>query len=68
VQDFEFELVGSHNLKILVCSKSLLKEETHAHGKMRVSQLLLNQCKVLALKNSTPAVPYTLAARIRREI
>ncbi len=35
-QDFELELVGSHNMKVLICSKSLLKEETHAHGKIRV--------------------------------
>lgn len=40
-QDFELELVGSHNLKVLICSKSLLKEETYAHGKVRVSAMPL---------------------------
>ena len=35
-QDFELELVGSHTMKVLICSKSLLKEETYANGKIRV--------------------------------
>lgn len=35
-QDFELELVGSHTMKVQVCSKSLLKEETYAQGKVRV--------------------------------
>ena len=36
-QDFELELVGAHTMKVQICSKSLLKEETYAHGKIRVS-------------------------------
>ena len=31
------ELAGAHIMKVQVCSKSLLKEETYAHGKIRVS-------------------------------
>lgn len=37
LQDFELELIGSHTMKVQVCSKSLLKEETYANGKVRVS-------------------------------
>ena len=37
LQDFEVEIVGAHIMKIQVCSKSLLKEETYAQGKIRVS-------------------------------
>lgn len=36
VQDFEVELAGAHIMKVQVCSKSLLKEETYANGKIRV--------------------------------
>lgn len=36
VQDFELELAGAHVMRVQICSKSLLKEETYAHGKIRV--------------------------------
>ena len=35
-QDFELELAGAHVMRVQICSKSLLKEETYAHGKIRV--------------------------------
>ena len=37
-QDFEVEAIGTHLMRVLVCSKSLLKEEICGHGKIRVSQ------------------------------
>ena len=36
LQDFELEIVGAHIMKVMVCSKSLLKEECYAQGKIRV--------------------------------
>ena len=36
MQDFELELAGAHVMRVQICSKSLLKEETYAHGKIRV--------------------------------
>ena len=38
LQDFELEIAGAHMMKVQVCSKSLLKEETYAHGKIRVRE------------------------------
>ena len=38
LQDFELEIAGAHMMKVQVCSKSLLKEETCAHGKIRVRE------------------------------
>ena len=37
LQDFEIELAGAHIMKVQICSKYLIKEETYAHGKIRVS-------------------------------
>ena len=39
IQDFELELAGAHVMRVQICSKSLLKEETYAHGKIRVCVL-----------------------------
>lgn len=44
-QDFEIELTGAHMLKIQICTKSLLKEETHANGKIRLPIKDLKQSK-----------------------
>ena len=38
-QDFELEVTGAHIIKVNIFSKQLLKEETHAHGKIRVSHI-----------------------------
>ena len=42
VQDFELELAGAHVMRVQICSKSLLKEETYAHGKIRVCVLAVS--------------------------
>ena len=38
-QDFELEVTGAHIIKVNIFSKQLLKEETYAHGKIRVSHI-----------------------------
>ena len=35
-QDFEMEVIGAHIIKVIIYSKSLLKEEVHTSGKFRV--------------------------------
>ncbi|KAL5477962.1 hypothetical protein EMCRGX_G024828 [Ephydatia muelleri] len=44
-EDFEVEATGTHLMRVLVCSKSLLKEEICGHGKIRlpVSELKSNK-------------------------
>ena len=46
MQDFELELAGAHVMRVQISSKSLLKEETYAHGKIRVHA---HACALLSL-------------------
>lgn len=59
VQDFELEVAGAHIVKVNICSKQLLKEETYAHGKIRVS-LHCHGCDMLAIPSvflPSPSLP-----------